>query len=182
MSYLGLYGHKSWPVTYPAQNHNTIVSRVFISLICCSRSCSLPADNPRHETNHRDMQHLICPDGDVNKEGTRRVVCLPVDPSPPVQRFSGIDDHVKHRDRQSIHQREHAQHCNEVDRPVRPRGGVGEHNFVRGHPLILKQPIGDQMSEAAPNEQFSRGCHIAYKVTYIPISSLMRRTRAFSTP
>src|SRR6266496_4743487 len=113
--------------------HGSVVARTGISMW--------------HERNPggdgRDVQHLIRPDGDVKR--FRSIHAVLVDACPPLQGNPRINDDMKQTEDRSSRPSDRHRQGNCINRRMDPGGRVQQAGFVFRHPIILQQPIRNQM-------------------------------------
>lgn len=100
------------------------------------------------------MEHLISPDHHVDPDG-------PFGRSgdhavPPAKRDAGIDEQVHTGDDDRQHRRENQRDRHEVNERVNPRRRVRGTLLVLGDPFPLKEPVGNEVREHAPDKEIGR--------------------------
>jgi len=91
-----------------------------------------------------DVECLIRPHRDARSVGSVGAVFERADPPP--ERHPGIDEGVQQAESQARTPVERPPEAETMDGPVNPGGWMGQLTLVMRHPVILEQPVRDQMS------------------------------------
>ena len=94
-----------------------------------------------------DMQRLIQPDHD--DLGIGRFAAAFEVADPPVERDAGVDQQVNQAEDQTRGPAQGDGEANEMDDGMDPGGGMPEAGFMGCHPIILQDPIRDQVCHQA---------------------------------
>jgi hypothetical protein len=105
---------------------------------------SVPAIRDEHPSyNTGDVDDLIAAN---QKDGKVRRFFAPLEMfDPPPNGHPGIDDHVNQSQNDPSDPSEDDAQQNGMNCPMDPAGWVRESNLVHGHPLILEQPVRNEM-------------------------------------
>jgi len=97
------------------------------------------------------VHDLVGPDGDV--KGFRSLSAILVDSRPPSKGNSCVDDKVKQAKARSSRPADRQREGNGVDRCMNPGGRMQRAVLVFSHPIVLQQPIRNQVSHEGALEQ-----------------------------
>ncbi len=91
------------------------------------------------------VHDLIGPDAD--EEGVRGSVAFLEVADPPVEGLTGVDEEVDSAQDQAAFPVQSQSQGEAMEGGVHPAGGVAEVGLVERHPVVLQEPVGDEVGE-----------------------------------
>ena len=110
--------------------------------------------DPHLETDVVDGHRLLVVPASPQDHVLTFRLSLPDQFGPPDHRLARIDDQMRYRQGKSRSSEDHREQQT-MDSGVNIPCGMEEICLVAGHPVVLQQPVGEEMEDETPDQKFT---------------------------